>query len=77
MKKKVVLKMNDCRVCGSGYGVFLYHEKNKSNKIKVGSNCACAKSEISEDHVSDLRDELLHPERYAPTLFGPVERSPV
>jgi hypothetical protein len=69
-KKTVALKIRNCKVCNNGYYIALYHEKHTNDFIRLGSNCACEKSEISDEHVADLRDEMLHPEKYAPSLFG-------
>lgn len=68
-KKGVVLKINTCRTCKNGYRMFLYHQRTSNDKIMVGSNCVCERSEVNINHVSNLRDEILHPEKYAPSLF--------
>jgi hypothetical protein len=68
-KKTVVLKMRNCKECNNGYYIALYHEKHTNDFVRVGSNCECEKTEINTDYVMDIRDEMLHPEKYAPTLF--------
>lgn len=48
------MRIQECRKCGNGYYVALYHEKRPNVFTKVGANCNCERSTIDLLWVDEL-----------------------